>query len=133
MANWILQLRTAAADAVHIIIEVPQGLVVESLIKRGFRVYAINPSSWIASNRFSPAGAKAHSRDGWVLCDALRTDSRCFRALRPLDPILIELREWFGIAEELRHKRNRLSNRVRELLWCYCPHLLDLTDDVAAP
>jgi transposase len=68
-----------------------------------------------------------------VLCDALRTDPRCFRALRPLDPVLIELREWSRIAEELRHERNRLSNRARELLWRYYPQLLELTDDVAAP
>lgn len=134
LANWILQLTAAAPDAVHIAIEVPQGPVVESLMERGFRVYAINPKQLDRfRDRFSPAGAKDDSRDAWVLCDALRTDPRCFRALHALDPILIELREWSRIAEELRHERNRLSNRVRELLWRYYPQLLELTDDVAAP
>jgi transposase len=134
LANWILQLTAAAPDAVHVAIEVPQGPVVESLMERGFRVYAINPKQLDRfRDRFSPAGAKDDSRDAWVLCDALRTDPRCFRALRPLDPVLIELREWSRIAEELRHERNRLSNRVRELLWRYYPQLLELTDDVAAP
>lgn len=134
LANWILQLTRATPDAVHIAIEVPQGPVVESLMERGFRVYAINPKQLDRfRDRFSPAGAKDDSRDAWVLCDALRTDSRCFRALHALDPILIELREWSRIAEELRHERNRLSNRVRELLWRYYPQLLELTDDVAAP
>lgn len=134
LANWILQLTTARPDAVHIAIEVPQGPVVESLMERGFCVYAINPKQLDRfRDRFSPAGAKDDSRDAWVLCDALRTDPRCFRALHALDPILIELREWSRITEELRHERNRLSNRVRELLWRYYPQLLDLTDDVAAP
>lgn len=50
-----------------------------------------------------------------------------------MDPVLIELREWSRIAEDLRHERNRLGNRVRELLWRYYPQLLDLADDVAAP
>jgi hypothetical protein len=103
-------------------------------MERGFRVYAINPKQLDRfRDRFSPAGAKDDSRDAWVLCDALRTDPRCFRALRPLEPVLIELREWSRIAEELRHERNRLSNRVRELLWRYYPQLLELTNDVAAP
>jgi transposase len=134
LANWILQLTAAGPDAVHIAIEVPHGPVVESLMERGFHVYAINPKQLDRfRDRFSPAGAKDDSRDAWVLCDALRTDPRCFRALRTLDPILIELREWSRIAEELRHDRNRLSNRVRELLWRYYPQLLELTDDVAAP
>jgi len=103
-------------------------------MERGFHVYAINPKQLDRfRDRFSPAGAKDDSRDAWVLCDALRTDPRCFRVLVTLDPILVELREWSRIAEELRHDRNRLSSRVRELLWRYYPQLLELTDDVAAP
>jgi transposase len=134
LAEWILRLTEAPPDAVHIAIEVPHGPVVESLMERGFRVYAINPKQLDRfRDRFSPAGAKDDSRDAWVLCDALRTDPRCFRALATLDPILVELREWSRISEELRHDRNRLGNRVRELLWRYFPQLLELTDDVAAP
>jgi transposase len=134
LANWILQQTAAEPDAVHVAIEVPHGPVVESLMERGFQLYAINPKQLDRfRDRFSPAGAKDDSRDAWVLSDALRTDPRCFRALRTLDPILVELREWSRIAEELRHDRNRLSNRVRELLWRYYPQLLELTDDVAAP
>ena len=32
---------------------------------------------------------------------------------------LVELREWSRIADDLRAERNRLGNRVRELLWRY--------------
>jgi transposase len=37
------------------------------------------------------------------------------------------------MAEDLKQERNRLGNRVRELLWRFYPQMLGLTDDVAAP
>lgn len=76
--------------------------------------------------------AKDDSRDAEALADALRTDRRCFRLLAPLDPVVVELREWSRIADELRVERTRLSNQVRELLWRYYPQFLKLCDDVAA-
>jgi transposase len=134
LASWVLHLTQAPPDRVHVAIEVPHGPVVESLMERGFHVYAINPKQLDRfRDRFSPAGAKDDSRDALVLADALRTDPRCFRALATLDPLRVELREWSRLAEELRHDRNRLGSRVRELLWRYYPQLLDLTDDAAAP
>ena len=134
LASWILEVTKAPPAAVHIAIEVPHGPIVESLMEHGFNVYAINPKQLDRfRDRFSPAGAKDDSRDACVLCDAIRTDPRCFRTLLSLDPVLVELREWSRIAEELRHDRNRLSNRVRELLWRYYPQLLELTEDAGAP
>jgi len=92
-------------------------------MERGFRVHAINPKQLDRfRDRFSPAGAKDDSRDAEVLADALRTDPRCFRPLAPIDPIVVELRA----------ERNRLGNRVRELLWRYYPQFLVLTHDIAA-
>src|SRR3982751_5555286 len=103
-------------------------------MERGFRVHAINPKQLDRfRDRFSPAGAKDDSRDAEVLGDALRTDPRCFRALQPLDPVVVELREGSRMAEDLKQERNRLGNRVRELLWRFYPQMLALTDDVAAP
>jgi len=134
MAAWIGKHTGAAPAAVPVAIEVPHGPVVEGLMERGFPVHAINPKQLDRfRDRFSPAGAKDDSRDAEVLASALRTDPRCLRRLEPLDPVVIELREWSRIAEDLRHDRNRLGNRVRELLWRYYPQMLELTDDVAAP
>src|SRR3954462_13808988 len=94
MAAWILEVTGAAPEAVFVAIEVPHGPVVESLMERGFRVHAINPKQLDRfRDRFSPAGATDDSRDAEVLGDALRTDPRCFRALQPLDPVVVELRE----------------------------------------
>jgi transposase len=134
MAAWITEHTGAVPDTVHVAIEVPHGPVVESLMERGFRVHAINPKQLDRfRDRFSPAGAKDDSRDAQVLADALRTDPRCLRRLEPMHPTVVELREWSRIAEDLRHERNRLGNRVRELLWRYYPQLLALAEDVAAP
>ena len=134
MAAWILEVTGAPPEAVFVAIEVPYGPVVESLMERGFRVHAINPKQLDRfRDRFSPAGAKDDTRDAEVLGDALRTDPRCFRALQPLDPVVVELREASRMAEDLKQERNRLGNRVRELLWRFYPQMLGLTDDVAAP
>jgi len=92
MAAWILEVTGAPPEAVFVAIEVPHGPVAESLIERGFRVHAINPKQLDRfRDRFSPAGAKDDSRDAEVLGDALRTDPRCFRALQPLDPVVVDL------------------------------------------
>ncbi len=71
-------------------------------------------------------------RDAWVLGDSLRTDTRCFRRLKPDEPRLIELREQLRMAEEGKHDRVRLTNRMREQLWRYYPQILELSDDLSA-
>lgn len=133
MADWILVETGAAPEDVHIAIEVPHGPVVESLMGRGFALYAINPKQLDRfRDRFSPAGAKDDSRDAEVLASSLRTDPHCFRRLAPLDPLVIELREWSRIAEDLTQERTRLANRLREQLWRYYPQFLKIADDLAA-
>ena len=132
MAGWILKLAQSEPELVQVAIEVPHGPVVESLLNRGFQVHSINPRQLDRfRDRFSPAGAKDDSRDAPVLADALRTDPRCLRRLEPLDPLLVELREWSRIAEELTRLRTRLSHRLRDQLWRYYPQFLDLGSDLA--
>ena len=50
------------------------------------------------------------------MTSALRTDPRCFRLLAVADPVVIELREWSRIAEDLGAERNRLTNLARAAL-----------------
>ncbi len=47
---------------------------------------------------------------------------------RSPDPVVVELREWSRLAEELGRERTRLANRIREQLWRYYPQLLELRD-----
>lgn len=134
MAAWLMAMSNAdEAGHIRVAIEVPHGPVVETLIERGFKVHAINPKQMDRfRDRFTLAGAKDDSRDAEVMASALRTDPRCFRLLAIADPIVIELREWSRMTEDLGAERNRLTNRMRELLWRYYPALLTLENDLGA-
>ncbi|MFZ5789543.1 MAG: IS110 family transposase [Pseudomonadota bacterium] len=133
MADWILKVTGTGPEAVHVAIEVPHGPVVECLMERGFQLYAINPKQLDRfRDRLSPAGAKDDRRDAEVLASALRTDPHCLHPLKPIDPVVIELREWSRIADELGQERVRLGNRLRDQLWRYYPQMVEIADDLAA-
>jgi len=134
MAAWLMTTSGVIdASQVQIAIEVPHGPVVETLIERGFKVHAINPKQMDRfRDRFTLAGAKDDSRDAEVMASALRTDARCFRLLAVAHPVVIELREWSRIAEDLGAERNRLTNRMHEQLWRYFPAILELESDLGA-
>lgn len=133
LCQWLIDKTRAEPARIAIAIETPHGPIVEMLLERGFAVYAINPKQMDRfRDRFTIAGAKDDSRDAQVLGDSLRTDRRAFRRLCPDDPVVVELREWSRMADDLQQERNRLANRVREQLWRYYPQMLRLTDDVAA-
>ena len=131
--DWLLTKTGAQPDEIAVAIETPRGPVVEILLERGFQVYSINPKQLDRfRDRFTVAGAKDDSRDAHVLGDALRTDRQAFRPLSLDDPLLIELREWSRMLDDLQEERNRLTNRVREQLWLYYPQALELNDDLGA-
>lgn len=131
MCAWLLDKTGDEPSSLHVSIEIPHGAVVETLLERGMVVYSINPKQLDRfRDRFTVAGAKDDRRDARVLADSLRTDEQCFRRLRVDDPIVIELREWSRIVEDLGHERVRLSNRLRQQLLRYYPQMLELGQDV---
>jgi transposase len=133
LCAWLLTMSGADPAAIAVAIEVPHGPIVETLLERGFQVDAVNPKQLDRfRDRFTVAGAKDDRRDAHVLADSLRTDRHCFRGLAAEDPVVIELREWSRMAEDLQQERNRLANRVREQLWRYYPQALAVSDDLAA-
>ena len=133
LCDWLTARTGARPEAIAVAIEVPHGPVVEALLERGFRVYATNPKQLDRfRDRFTVAGAKDDRRDARVLADSLRTDRPAFRSLSADDPVIVELREWSRMADDLQQERNRLANRVREQLWRYYPQMLELADDFAA-
>jgi len=134
LCEWLIETTaTTRPGALAVAIETPRGPVVEALLERGFQVFAINPKQLDRfRDRFSVAGAKDDSRDALVLGHSLRTDRDAFRRLTIDDPLVIELREWSRIDDELKDERTRLTNRVRDQLWRYYPQAGAITDDVAA-
>ena len=67
-----------------------------------------------------------------MLADSLRTDRHAFRRLSNDEPVIVKLREWSRMVDELQQERTRLANRMREQLWRYYPQMLELADDLAA-
>ena len=133
LCAWLLTVTGAVPTAMAVAIEVPHGPIVETLLERGFQVYAVNPKQLDRfRDRFTVAGAKDDRRDAHFLGDSLPTDRHCFRRLSAEDPAVIELREWSRMTEDLQQERNRLANRVREQLWRYYPQALAISDDLAA-
>src|SRR3989441_1561235 len=108
-------------------IEVPRGALVELLVERGFAVYAINPKQLDRfRDRFTAAGAKDDRRDALVVGDSLRTDPQAFRQVRLDQPLIIQLREWSRVDEDLGGELTRLANQLRDLVYRSAPGLLAL-------
>src|SRR5271157_5217728 len=103
MCDWLVTTSGEEPPTVAVAIEAPHGPVVEILLERRFQVDAVNPKQLDRfRDRFTVAGAKDDRRDAYVLADALRTDRHCFRRLTVEDPVVIELREWSRMAEDLQ-------------------------------
>jgi transposase len=133
LCTWLIEKTAAPAAEIAVAIETPRGPVVEALLERGFQVYAINPKQLDRfRDRFSPAGAKDDSRDAYVLGHSLRTDRHAFRPLTVDQPLVIELREWSRMRDELQQEQSRLGNRLRDQLWRYYPQARELADDLTS-
>lgn len=114
-------------NRVAIALEVPRGALVETLVERGFAVYAINPKQLDRfRDRFTAAGAKDDRRDAHVLADSLRTDTHAFRRVRLEDPLVIQIREWSRVDEDLQVELSQFTNRLRDLVYRAAPGLLTL-------
>src|ERR1700681_2878129 len=73
MCTWLVGMTPAEPAGIAVGSEVPHGPIVETLLERGFLVYAINPKQLDRfRDRFTVAGAKDDRRDAHVLGDSLR-------------------------------------------------------------
>ena len=132
LCSWLIEMTKAQPAQIAVAIETPRGPVVEVLLERGFAVFAINPKQLDRfRDRFTVAGAKDDSLDAYVLGHSLRTDRHDFRRLALDNPLVIELREWSRMNEELKQEQSRLANRVRDQLWRYYPQASELGDPAA--
>ena len=108
-------------------IETTRGAVVETLVERGYAVFAINPKQLDRfRDRYTAAGAKDDDRDAWCLASALRTDPQAFREVSVDSEELICLRELYRTYEELSVDVQRHASRLSEQLRRYYPEMLAL-------
>ena len=116
--QWLCEQTGTGPDAIAVGIETPRGVLVDTLIELGFCVFALNPKQLDRfRDRFTTAGAKDDAEDAHVLADALRTDRRAFRRVRPDDPLIIQLRDVTRLREDLQEEESRLANRLRDQLY----------------
>lgn len=133
LTDWLAELSGGSLEAVRVAIEIPHGPIIETLLERGCQVFSINPKQLDRfRDRFSPAGAKDDRRDARVLADALRSDPHCFRSLRLERPLVLKLREWSRIHDEITRETHQEVNRLRTQLQRYYPQFLNLSEDLTS-
>jgi transposase len=134
LADWLTAVCGGAVDRVAVAIEMPRGTVVETLLERGFAVFALNPKQLDRfRDRYTVAGAKDDRRDALVLAASLITDQPAFRPVRLDDPQVIRLRELARLEAELHQEEARLTNRLRDLLHRIYPQVLRLSPAADEP
>jgi len=111
-------------------IETSQGVAVEQLLEAGMRVYPLNPKSAQAyRERKAPSGVKDDRLDAWSFADALRVDGQNWKALRPEDPLIKELRLVSRDEVTLIEQRTAFINQLRHALAEYYPAALEAFED----
>ena len=121
-------------DAIAIGLEIPRGLIVDAAIERGFAVFALNPKQLDRfRDRHTVAGAKDDQRDAYVVADSLRTDQHRFRRIQPNPALLIEVREYVQMLDELEREQRRLANQLRDQLVRVAPQWVTLASGADEP
>ena len=132
MADWIVRTTQSSPHKVGVAIETPRGPVVESLMRREFVVYSINPKQLDRyRDRFSLAGAKDDRLDARVLAETVRLDRNHLRHLDAQMPEAVTLRDCSRLHGQLTADKLRLTNQVREILWRYYPQFLEIYSDLS--
>ena len=112
--QWVREQTGTPPERIAVALETPHGPLVDTLLEQGFVVFAVNPKQLDRfRDRFTAAGAKDDRRDAHAIADAVRTDRRAFRRVRPDDPQIIQLRELCRIVHDLQTEESRLANRLR--------------------
>jgi transposase len=131
--DW-LSTKAPQCASVAVAIETPHGAVVEELLARNFRVFAINPKQLDRfRDRYFPAGAKDDRKDAMVLASSLRTDRHCFRSVGVSEPLVVRLRALSRLDEDLNLCFQRHCSQLRQLLHRYFHHLLQLSPTADEP
>lgn len=129
LADWLIEQAAGRPERIGVGIEVPHGVIVETLLERGLMVFSINPKQLDRfRDRYTVAGAKDDRRDARVVADSLRTDRRAFSRIQLAEADLIALREDSRLHDELRAQCVQAGNRLRDQLLRYYPQLLAVGD-----
>ena len=122
--------RLQAYGPIPFAIETSQGAAVEQLLEAGMMVYPLNPKSAQAyRERKAPSGVKDDRLDAWSFADALRVDGQGWKALRPEEPLIKELRLLCRDEVALIEQRTAFIQQLRHALAEYYPAALEAFKD----
>ena len=106
----------------HLAIERPDGLLVDTLVDAGIVVVPIHPNKLKAArDRYTTSGAKSDPGDAYVLADLLRTDGHRFRELASLSEATRALRALVRSRDDLVKARVALTNQLGAQLAAFWP------------
>jgi transposase len=117
-----------------VIIERPDGLVVDRLLAAGHPVFPVHPTAFHAARpRWGASGAKSDPGDSYKLADYLRTDGHRLRRLPPADAGLSELQSLTRLREDHVRARTAATNQLAALLDAHWPGPRRLFQSLASP
>ena len=126
--------RIAPAAELHVAIERPSGLLVDTLVDNGFIVVPLHPNAVKASRpRYSAAQGKTDDGDAFMLADILRTDGHRLRPLQPLSDETKALRALVRTRDDLVEQRVALANQLRALLESFWPGAAAIFAELDSP
>jgi len=132
--DWLIARADGQPERIAVAMEINRGALVDAFMDRGIAVYSINPKQLDRfRDRHTVAGAKDDRLDAYVAADALRTDRARCRRVSTDDAMIIELREFSRMRDDLIEERTRLANRLRNQLHRFFPQMLSLCSAANEP
>jgi transposase len=114
---------------VRVVIERPDGILVDRLPGAGITVIAVHPNqAKAARDRYSVARGKSDRFDAFVLAELARTDAHRLRAIRPDSDETRALRVLTRTREDLVQTRVELANQLRAQPQAFWPGALIFRD-----
>ena len=113
-------------------IETQQHLLVDFLLDGDYPAWAMSPAAMKSlRKRYRTSGARDDRFDAFVLADALRTDTACWRAIDLGSELVREIRLLAKAHHDLVAWQVALTNTLRSTLKAYYPEALEFFADVA--
>jgi transposase len=133
-AGWAdFRQRIRKFPALGCAIETSRGWVIERLLEAGVDVYPVAPQKTKAyRERHRSSGACNDDLDAFILADALRTDGRHWRPLRPEDELTQKLRLLTRDEVSLIEERTAKVLQLKAALHEYYPAALEAFEDWTA-
>ena len=130
--RWFYE-RQAEQIELWVVIEKPQGRIVDFLLDHGVVVYPVNPKALDrVRDRFRMSQSKSDSFDAYVLAEFLRTDHVHLRASEPDSEQAQELKMLTRDHHRLGRHKTRLLNQIEVTLKEYYPRPLKVFSDLEA-